>query len=80
VQVAITIFDSVRNNDIFVIQSTSPPVNDTLMELILMVRVYACLPPRPSKGARHNEPMIGFCAHVSVLCLYACAFMSRSLP
>jgi ribose-phosphate pyrophosphokinase len=29
--------DNVRSKDVFIIQSTSPPVNENLMELLLMV-------------------------------------------
>jgi phosphoribosylpyrophosphate synthetase len=36
-QVSVTIHDSVRDKEIFIVQSTAPPVNDNIMELVLMV-------------------------------------------
>ena len=36
-EVRFQIKDNVRGADVFVIQSTSPPVNENLMELLLMV-------------------------------------------
>lgn len=31
------VLDNIRGKDVFIIQSTSPPVNDNLMELLLLV-------------------------------------------
>lgn len=36
-EVSIEVKDNVRSKDVFIIQSTSPPVNENLMELLLMV-------------------------------------------
>lgn len=36
-ETSVVIHDSVRGNDIFILQSISPPVNDNLMELIFMI-------------------------------------------
>ncbi|CAD8062803.1 unnamed protein product [Paramecium sonneborni] len=33
----IQVLDNIRGKDVFIIQSTSPPVNDNLMELLLLV-------------------------------------------
>lgn len=52
-EIRVEIVNSVRNTDVFVIQSTCVPVNDTLMELVLMVdalkrsavnKIYAVIP------------------------------------
>jgi hypothetical protein len=31
--------ENVRGKDVYIIQPTSPPVNETLMELLLMIRL-----------------------------------------
>lgn len=36
-EVAIEVRDNVRSKEVFIIQSTSPPVNENLVELLLMV-------------------------------------------
>jgi len=36
----IQILENVRNSDVFILQSTGPPVNDNLMELLLMIRTF----------------------------------------
>lgn len=36
-EVSIEVRDNVRSKDVYIIQSTSPPVNENLMELLLMV-------------------------------------------
>ena len=36
-EVNVKILDNIRNRDIFIVQSTCPPVNDTLMELLIMI-------------------------------------------
>jgi ribose-phosphate pyrophosphokinase len=36
-EVSIEVKDNVRSKDVYIIQSTSPPVNENLMELLLMV-------------------------------------------
>ena len=33
----VSIFETVRGSDVFVVQSTSSPVNDNLMELLIMI-------------------------------------------
>ena len=42
-EVNIDIMESVRGCDVFVIQSTSAPANDHLMELLVMVDPEACV-------------------------------------
>ncbi|MCL2108918.1 MAG: ribose-phosphate pyrophosphokinase [Oscillospiraceae bacterium] len=39
-EIAVTIKESVRGFDVFVIQSTSEPVNDNLMELLIMIDAF----------------------------------------
>lgn len=36
-EVNVMVNENVRGKDIYIVQSTSPPVNDTLMELLLMI-------------------------------------------
>ena len=36
-EVSVNILETVRGSDVFVIQSTSTPVNDNLMELLIMI-------------------------------------------
>ena len=36
-EISVSLFDSVRGRDVFVIQSTNYPVNDNLMELLIMI-------------------------------------------
>ena len=33
----VSIYETVRGSDVFVVQSTSSPVNDNLMELLIMI-------------------------------------------
>ena len=56
-EVRIQIKDNVRGADVFVIQSTSPPVNENLMELLLMVDAF-----RRASAARINAviPYYGY--------------------
>ena len=37
-EISVNIEESVRGKDVFVVQPTSPPVNDSLMELLLGVK------------------------------------------
>ena len=36
-EIFVKILDTIRGKDVYVIQSTSPPVNDMLMELLLII-------------------------------------------
>jgi ribose-phosphate pyrophosphokinase len=36
-EVNVVINENVRDKDVYIIQPTSPPVNETLMELLLMI-------------------------------------------
>jgi ribose-phosphate pyrophosphokinase len=36
-EVRVSIAENVRGKDVFLIQSTSPPVNDTLMEMLVII-------------------------------------------
>jgi len=39
-EIAVNIYESVRGSDVFVVQSTSAPVNDNLMELLIMIDAF----------------------------------------
>ena len=39
-EISVSIFESVRGSDVFVVQSTSSPVNQNLMELLLMIDAF----------------------------------------
>lgn len=69
-EVRVTIKESVRGADVFIIQPTSPPVNDNLMELLVMIdacrrgsadRITAVVPyygyARQDKKIRGREPI-----------------------
>lgn len=69
-EVRVTIKDSVRGADVFIIQPTCPPVNDNLMELLVMIdacrrgsadRITAVVPyygyARQDKKIRGREPI-----------------------
>ncbi len=60
-ETSIHIAETVRGRDLFIIQSTSDPVNDNLMELLIMIdaakrasagRVTAVMPVKTEKRAR----------------------------
>ena len=36
-EVDVQVNDNVRGNDVYIVQSTSPPVNDNLMELLILI-------------------------------------------
>src|SRR5579862_4908950 len=57
-EVNIELMENVRGRDVFLLQSTCPPVNENLMELLVMGR----LPPR--LGAQHyrRDPVFRLCA------------------
>ena len=69
-EISITLQESVRGKDIFIIQSTSYPVNDNLMELLIMIdackrasagRITAVMPyfgyARQDRKARPRDPI-----------------------
>ena len=69
-EINMTIDESVRGADVFIIQSTSTPVNDNLMELLIMIdacrrasarRITAVLPyygyARQDRKARARDPI-----------------------
>lgn len=39
-EIAVNIYETVRGSDVFVVQSTSNPVNDNLMELLIMIDAF----------------------------------------
>ena len=39
-EIAVSIHESVRGSDVFVVQSTSAPVNNHLMELLIMIDAF----------------------------------------
>ena len=66
----VSIFETVRGSDVFVVQSTSSPVNDNLMELLIMIdamrrasagRVTAVIPyfgyARQDRKAKSRDPI-----------------------
>ena len=69
-EISITLPESVRGKDVFIIQSTSSPVNDNLMELLIMIdackrasagRITAVIPyfgyARQDRKARPRDPI-----------------------
>jgi ribose-phosphate pyrophosphokinase len=56
-EVNIQILDNVRGKDVFIIQSTSPPVSDSYMELLLMV---ACLRRSSARRITVVMPYVGY--------------------
>src|SRR3989442_15080069 len=69
-EIGVRIEESVRGEDVFVIQSTSPPVNENLMQLLVMVyplrrapadRITAVIPSfgyaRQDRKMRPREPI-----------------------
>jgi len=69
-EVSVNIYETVRGSDVFVIQSTSEPVNDYLMELLIMIdafkrasagRVTAVIPymgyARQDRKAKARDPI-----------------------
>ena len=47
-EVNVELMENVRGRDVFIVQSTCPPANDTLMELLVMVDACGAPPPRAS--------------------------------
>ena len=69
-EIAVSIGESVRGSDVFIIQSTSEPVNDNLMELLIMIdafkrasaaRITAVIPyfgyARQDRKAKSRDPI-----------------------
>ena len=69
-EIFLTVDEGVRGDDVFIIQSTSTPVNDNLMELLIMIdamrrasakRITAVLPyygyARQDRKARARDPI-----------------------
>jgi len=69
-EIKMVINETVRGNDVFIIQSTSPPVNDNLMELLIMLdamrrssagRITAVIPyfgyARQDRRSRSHDPI-----------------------
>ena len=69
-EIKMIINETVRGNDVFIIQSTSPPVNDNLMELLIMLdamrrssagRITAVIPyfgyARQDRRSRSHDPI-----------------------
>ena len=69
-EVAVSLFESVRGSDVFLVQSTCTPVNDSLMELLVMIdackrasagRVTAVVPyfgyARQDRKAKARDPI-----------------------
>ena len=47
-EASVSLYETVRGSDVFLVQSTCKPVNDSLMELLIMVDAAAVLPPAAS--------------------------------
>jgi len=62
-EVNIQILDNVRGKDVYIIQSTSPPVSDSYMELLLMV---SCLRRSSARRITVIMPYVGY-ARASVM-------------
>ena len=69
-EIKMVVEETVRGNDVFIIQSTSPPVNDSLMELLIMIdamrrssagRITAVVPyygyARQDRRSRSHDPI-----------------------
>jgi len=69
-EIKMVVDETVRGNDVFIIQSTSPPVNDHLMELLIMIdamrrssagRITAVVPyfgyARQDRRSRSHDPI-----------------------
>ena len=65
-EVGVEIFESIRGIDIFVVQSTCAPINDTLMELLIMIdackrasagRIIAVIPTGYAAGMPRPAPV-----------------------
>lgn len=58
-EISVNLYETVRGSDVFVVQSTSEPVNDHLMELLIMIdALQACV-----GGADYGGyPIYGLCA------------------
>jgi ribose-phosphate pyrophosphokinase len=61
-EVRVRLLESVRGDDVYLVQPTSPPVNDHLMELLLLADA-----ARRSSAARINAviPYFGYAARTS---------------
>lgn len=54
-ETSVTVGESVRDEDVFIIQSTAPgDINDGLMELLIMI--HACTCRRGLAGPLHRSP------------------------
>lgn len=62
-EVSIQVMENVRGKDVFVVQSTSDPVNDNYMELLLMV---SCLRRSSAKRITVIAPYVGY-ARASIM-------------
>lgn len=69
-EISVSIYETVRGNDVFIIQSTADPVNDNLMELLIMIdafkrasagRITAVIPyfgyARQDRKAKSRDPI-----------------------
>ena len=69
-EVSVSLYETVRGSDVFVVQSTCKPVNDNLMELLVMIdalrrasagRITAVIPyfgyARPDRKAKARDPI-----------------------
>ncbi len=57
-EVFVSLYETVRGSDVFVVQSTCNPVNDNLMELLVMIdALQAALPPAASPPSSPTTAM-----------------------
>ena len=57
-EVSVSLYETVRGSDVFVVQSTCKPVNDNLMELLVMIDA---LQPRFRRPHHRRHPLFRLC-------------------
>ena len=57
-EVSVSLYETVRGSDVFVVQSTCKPVNDNLMELLIMIDAMQAGLRRPD---HRRDPLLRLC-------------------
>lgn len=57
-EASVSIYETVRGSDVFVVQSTCKPVNDHLMELLVMIDA---LRPGVRRADHRGDPLLRLC-------------------